>query len=134
MSCVDYYLPAHLHAAVGEHTLLHGEALLVLATHDLEDVALELLRSRVEQSRAAAAGRAAVSWLAGGWCCGGVKMAAALQKWVPKPVMAQANVVRLHFCSADAAPFATASTAGVLLSKSAPPRPRRSPRLVPLPG
>lgn len=28
------------HTQVGEHTLLHGEALLVLATHDLEDVAL----------------------------------------------------------------------------------------------
>ena len=44
-------LPAHLHAAVGEHTLLHGEALLVLATHDLEDVALELLRTGSGSSR-----------------------------------------------------------------------------------
>jgi len=30
------------HTARGEDTLLHGETLLVLATHDLEDVALEL--------------------------------------------------------------------------------------------
>jgi len=29
---------AHTH--VGEHTLLHGKTLLVLATHDFEDVAL----------------------------------------------------------------------------------------------
>lgn len=28
------------HAQVGQHTLLHGETLLVLAAHDLEDVAL----------------------------------------------------------------------------------------------
>jgi hypothetical protein len=28
-------------AVVGQHTLLHAEALLVLATHDLEDVALQ---------------------------------------------------------------------------------------------
>ena len=31
------------HTLVGQHTLPHGETLLVLATHDLEHVALELL-------------------------------------------------------------------------------------------
>mmetsp|Transcript_25586 Transcript_25586/g.71551 ORF Transcript_25586/g.71551 Transcript_25586/m.71551 type:complete len:213 (-) Transcript_25586:112-750(-) len=32
---------------IGHHTLPHGETLLVLATHDLEDVALELLAKSV---------------------------------------------------------------------------------------
>ena len=34
------------HAARHQHALLHGEALLVLAAHDLEDVPLELLHPR----------------------------------------------------------------------------------------
>lgn len=36
----------HAHATSGQHTLLHGETLLVLATLDLEDIALELLHRR----------------------------------------------------------------------------------------
>lgn len=42
--------PVHEEAdtAVGENTLLHRETLLVLATHDLEDIALELLHAQGE--------------------------------------------------------------------------------------
>ena len=31
------------HTSIGQHTLLHGEALLVTPTHNLEYIALELL-------------------------------------------------------------------------------------------
>ncbi len=39
-------LHQQLHAPRHQHTLLHGEALLILPAHDLEHVALELLRER----------------------------------------------------------------------------------------
>ena len=38
-------------AQVGHDALAHGEALLVLATHDLEDVALELLQQQQKQKQ-----------------------------------------------------------------------------------
>ena len=38
-----------VHAAGSQDTLLHGEALLVLATHDLEDVPLELLQTSEQE-------------------------------------------------------------------------------------
>ena len=39
------------HTTGYQHTLLHGEALLVLATHDLEDVTFELLQSTMQWFR-----------------------------------------------------------------------------------
>jgi hypothetical protein len=53
------------HAAVGQHALLHGEALLVLPAHDLEDIAGKLLQKapRVSAVAVAPAGVSAAAWL-----------------------------------------------------------------------